>query len=302
MSVPLKHHHLPIFYLKRWTGADGRLCEFSRPHKEVIARRKYPAQTGYALRLYELKGVPPEKAQAIEQNFMQSVDTQAAEALGMLEVDDDRIHREPKPRSAWSRFIMSLLMRAPEDVTALKVGTIEEWARRMPDIEAKYAAVRGPDDPATIEEYFATFARDETERFAMSLAPTLIDHPKIGQLINNMHWFVIRPPASAGTFLTSDRPVIMTPTLGEEHAYILLPVGPHALFVATKDLDTKRIFLACDPEQRVEVVNRFIAAHAVGKVYGQDDTMLDYVRQNIGTQPRTSLLERLADLRRNQET
>ena len=27
-----KHHYLPVFYLKSWTGADGRLCEFSRPY------------------------------------------------------------------------------------------------------------------------------------------------------------------------------------------------------------------------------------------------------------------------------
>ena len=30
-----KHHYLPVFYLKQWAGKDGRLCEFSRPYKNV---------------------------------------------------------------------------------------------------------------------------------------------------------------------------------------------------------------------------------------------------------------------------
>lgn len=299
VSVPLKHHHLPVFYLKRWAGLDGRLCVFSKPHREIIARRKHPEQTGYEPRLYEMKGVPADSAQTIEQHFMQPVDTHAAEALAKLEKDDDRIRRDATVRSAWSRFIMSLLMRAPEDIAALKAGTLEEWARRVPDMEAKYAALRGPDDPATIEEFLALFAPDETERFAMSLAPAFMDHPKIGEMINHMRWFLVRPPVDAGEFLTSDRPVIMTSTLTEENAYILLPIGPQTLFVAVNDFETERRILAADPQRRVEVVNRFVAAHAVRAVYSRDDTKLDYVRQHMGTQPRSSLMDRLRDLRRS---
>jgi hypothetical protein len=81
MSIPIKHHHLPVFYLKRWVGDDGRLCQFSRPHLEVVAHRKYPSQTAYVERLYELPGLSLDKAQQIEQRFMQRVDSLAAEAL-----------------------------------------------------------------------------------------------------------------------------------------------------------------------------------------------------------------------------
>src|SRR6266702_584623 len=115
MSVPVKHHHLPVFYLKRWTGEDGQLCQFSRPHQEIVSHRRYPAQTGYVERLYELPGLPPAEAQRIEQGFMQRVDSLAAQALAMLENDESRITPNSKLRSAWSRFIMSLLMRTPED-------------------------------------------------------------------------------------------------------------------------------------------------------------------------------------------
>jgi hypothetical protein len=38
-----KHHYIPEFYLKQWAGSDGRLCEFNRPHKKVVAQMKHPS-------------------------------------------------------------------------------------------------------------------------------------------------------------------------------------------------------------------------------------------------------------------
>jgi hypothetical protein len=192
MSIPIKHHHLPVFYLKRWVGDDGRLCQFSRPHLEVVAHRKYPSQTAYVERLYELPGLSLDKAQQIEQRFMQRVDSLAAEALTALEDDIARMTQDLRLRSAWSRFIMSLLMRTPEDIATLKSVTSEEWNRAMPRLESEYSAVRTPNDPLTFEEYLALRDPQDVDRWAMSLAPLLIDHPMIGGLLNNMRWLVRR--------------------------------------------------------------------------------------------------------------
>jgi hypothetical protein len=30
-----KHHYVPVFYTKEWAGLDGRVCEYSRPFREV---------------------------------------------------------------------------------------------------------------------------------------------------------------------------------------------------------------------------------------------------------------------------
>jgi Protein of unknown function (DUF4238) len=54
-----KHHYTPVFYLKRWANTDGRLCEFSRPHKLVQPRRTNPDGTGYFRGLYTLDGLAP---------------------------------------------------------------------------------------------------------------------------------------------------------------------------------------------------------------------------------------------------
>jgi len=79
-------------------------------------------QTGGEDGLYELKGLPPEEAQRIETAFMKPLDTLANDALVMLESDDPRIRLDPKYRSAWSRFLMSLMMRMPTDISVLREG------------------------------------------------------------------------------------------------------------------------------------------------------------------------------------
>jgi len=81
---------------------------------------------------------------------------------------------------------MSLLMRTPEDISALKSGIADAWARSIPELKVKYAERRGPTDPATLEEYLAQRDLNERDRQAMSLAPHLMNHRKLGQLLNNM--------------------------------------------------------------------------------------------------------------------
>jgi Protein of unknown function (DUF4238) len=241
-----------------------------------------------------MKGLPPEQAQKVEQYFLRPVDTLAAEALVMLENGDDHINRESKWRSAWSRFLMSLLMRTPEDIAALKRGAAKKWAQRIPKIEAKYATKRGPNDPPTFKAYLDQFDADEVDRWGMSIAPTLIDHKGIGNILNNMRWLVRRITGDA-EFLTSDRPVVMSATLKETNAYIFLPIGPKAVFVAVNDLETQRMVEGREPAEQIEALNSLVAGHAVKYVYARDDSQLVFVRKHFSTRPQRSLMERLVD-------
>jgi hypothetical protein len=47
-----KHHYIPQFYLNRWAGTDGRLCEYSRPYDIVKPKFVHPSGTGYERGLY----------------------------------------------------------------------------------------------------------------------------------------------------------------------------------------------------------------------------------------------------------
>lgn len=74
MSNPNDHHYLPVFYLKRWTGADSRLVRFHRPYREVVASRPTPKSTGYEKDLYSLDGFQDGERQIIETEFFRPVD------------------------------------------------------------------------------------------------------------------------------------------------------------------------------------------------------------------------------------
>jgi hypothetical protein len=88
----------------------------------------------------------------------------------------------------------------------------------------------------------------------------------------------------------------MTATLREENAYILMPIGPKTLFVATNDAETEAALIGRHREELVAVLNQSIVGRAVSYVYAQDDKALIYVKEKMGTRQERSLGERLADI------
>jgi hypothetical protein len=115
MSIPRNHHYVPVFYLKQWTGADRRLCEYKSLRGRILTRRTFPAGTGYEKDLYRVEGLPDALAQAVESKFMHMVDTDAKHALEKI-VSGDNTPWDARMRSAWTRFILSLRFRNPEAV------------------------------------------------------------------------------------------------------------------------------------------------------------------------------------------
>jgi Protein of unknown function (DUF4238) len=105
-----KHHYIPVFYLKQWTGTDGRLCEFSKPYNEVKARRVHPDATAYVRGLNTIDGLPPWDEQYLEDVFFKIADNYAASALRIL-LAEKTWRFTLKERSGWSRYIVSLMLR-----------------------------------------------------------------------------------------------------------------------------------------------------------------------------------------------
>lgn len=104
-----------MFYQKRWAGRDERVCVYSKPHVEVKALRRHPDQVGLEYDLYTIPGVEFEAASHLERRFFLQTDNDASQALAIFE-HDPKAPLGARLRSGWSRFIMSLIHRAPEDV------------------------------------------------------------------------------------------------------------------------------------------------------------------------------------------
>jgi hypothetical protein len=155
MSKEGKHHYIPVFYLKQWAGADGRICEFSKPYDRVKARRVFPHATAYVHGLNRIPGLPPHEADFLESYFFKLSDDLAAKALQILLSGARTLKFSPKVKSGWSRFITSLMMRNPEMVERSMLAAKALYEQSRADLQASYARHRNPTDPPTYEEYTA---------------------------------------------------------------------------------------------------------------------------------------------------
>jgi hypothetical protein len=91
----------------------------------------------------------------------------------------------------------------------------------------------------------------------------------------------------------------MSLTLTEQNAFLFLPIGPDAMFVAVNDFETQQIVEGRDPIEQVAALNQLVAGRAVNFVYARNDSFLDFVRLHMGTRRRKTLIEQLVDYRRN---
>ena len=184
-------------------------------------------------------------------------------------------------RSAWTRFILTLLLRMPEDVIALK-GLAESYLIHGDDIEIKYRQLRSNDDPTSWTKWLETNAPNVIESAKFRIARSLMNHEKIGTDINNLTWSLVNTNQCRFEMLTSDRPVTMSSNMALEDAFILVPVGPRRFFLACRkgpSIDAKMA------ESVVTNSNKYVVTRAVKFVYGTSPSA-PLRREKYGNRPR----------------
>lgn len=280
-QISRKHHYIPVFYLKQWVGPDGKLCEFSRPYKEVKPRRTHPDGTAYERNLYTVPELPPERADAIERIFMKSADDLAARALQSL-----RRHRlaelTTRDRAAWARFIYSLVLRTPEYLARATRLIAEKMEESVDEVKDVYEERRGPGDPKTFEEFRAKFLTSPYNMSPNRVLHHLIDSERVIQHICSMRWDTALFHDLPHSFLTSDRPVIMTNGLAVPEAHIVMPISPDQLFVATLDETSFKNIQSMPTKLLAHRVNSRVAEQARRFVYGVDDRQLRFISNRLG--------------------
>ncbi|MGR9293659.1 DUF4238 domain-containing protein (plasmid) [Rhizobium leguminosarum] len=298
-NPPIKHHYIPAFYLSRWAGA-GKVTEFAKVHGgKVAVKAKGPDRTGYKERLYEMKGWEPELAQQVEEGYFKPVDTMAADALEILYRHGHAAPWTPTSRTAWTRFVMSLLLRCPEDIDAFREWWHEDFRRTDPEGEKRYQKSREPDDPATFSEYLDSQPLAVKERYLFEVLNKLLEHDSVGTNINNMNWRILETPASAPRLLTSDRPVIRSTSLKGEKGHVALPIGPRLLWIASHDMRFLNDLLRTDQTRLVKECNRQIVEGAVRFVWSADESQTRFIENRFGLSPQPRLIEQIIDRRRS---
>jgi len=147
--------------------------------------------------------------------------------------------------------------------------------------------------PETLVEFLEQ-RRGLAESSSLDTLKTLIDHFGLVQLLNGMVWTTLITPESKFEFLTSDRPVLMTASLGENNAYMLLPLGPRRIFAATKDHATMKLLRnKSSHTDFVRIVNTQVVSHAFKCAYGSDSSQLRFVQNHLATKKFEPIFSRL---------
>lgn len=295
-NIAVRHHYIPIFYTRQWTSEDGWLCQFSKPYLDKVKpKRVTPAMTGYADHLYDLDGLPERLAQQVETQFMRPLDDMAAVLL--QEIDAGRYNwTTRRRREAWATFVMSLLMRTPEEVRLFKEHYVASFFEVTPQKEADYRQFHARGAPRTLQAFLAATDRETVVRMALTTLVELMESPRVVEHIINMRWGIRNFALGVPSLLTSDRPVLVSNPLIGTSGYLMLPIAPNRLFYAVTDWATERR-LATEPWQRlIPAINRSICEQAVNFVYGKFDIALPFIQEHMGQVQQPSIVARMTAL------
>ena len=277
--MPQKHHYIPVFYLKRWVGDDGRLCVYSRWRARVEAKRMHPDATGYWKDLYAITGAGDETKNHLEGRFFSRADSSAAKVLTLFETGGELPDAET--RTAWSRFVMTLLHRNPEAISKWVSNAQRVAAEVADDFRKNYASRRLPTDPEKFEDYPLKSQDYYVAKSAVLTLQALIDSEPLGNHLNRMAW-VITPLRSSYSLLTSDRPLVMPNGLSNPASFLAMPIGPRRLFIAANDLAPAERLAQQDHDGLAAMINDAVAGQARRFVWGVDDRQLRFVERRLG--------------------
>lgn len=294
-NPPAKHHYIPRFQLAPWAVDDGKLWRFLQPHPGKIAiKRVAPAEIGYEKDLYITAGLPPAKAQQVEQLFMSRLDDQAAEAHQLL-LAGKLLTLTQKQRSAWSRFIMSQWFRTPPGLAYFKQAMTSILAAPDESIHARYKEMRQEGWPDTFEVLAGRMNPDFADQASMDLFRKMIDDPKNGHRLNNMPAVVIETSESH-EFLISDAALQQSSAgLFSAGGYLTLPIAPRKLFVAATKPEVVRSIRDMRRRDLISRHNRAVVRHASIFVGATDLSQEGFITANFGADEHQTLIKGLAD-------
>jgi Protein of unknown function (DUF4238) len=224
---------------------------------------------------------------------MKPLDTAANLALERI-MRGDSASWDSEQRSAWTRYILSLMFRNPASVRVVRNYIVEMWDVGIKELEANYAEHRRETDPATFEEYFVRTHPAAAQIGATNMIAEIIDNARVGPTIFDMHWSRIDLASSNVTLLNSDRPIDRPLGLSDPRAYIAFPIGPRTLFLASNDPTLARRVSRGDHTKAAKLTNKTIVSQAQEFVWGVDDSQLQFVQKYMGTIPERVIISRTA--------
>ncbi|UPK15813.1 DUF4238 domain-containing protein (plasmid) [Bradyrhizobium sp. 155] len=273
---PPKHHYIPVFYLREWTNHEGRLIEFSRPTgQEVQPRATAPKGTGFVRGLYRLDHLSGDAAEAFERFFFSLVDNLAKDSMDIL-LGRREVPFDHRSRSAWSRFVLGMLFRNPERLSATRKYVEDFTLDNYERDKIAYEAQKAEDDPEYIEYLVRNVAFT-----TMDWIKGMLESSKLGQHMNNMYWSV-RDVSDGGLKLfTSDRPVVMTNGLGYNWSNLVMPISPTKAFMATNTVEIMQQLKGMSTMEFIKLSNEKVLKYAQKFAWNTNADQINVARRYL---------------------
>jgi hypothetical protein len=114
-------------------------------------------------------------------------------------------------KAAWSRFIVSLMVRTPDKVQDIRAKGREKLRQTLEADPEEYARVRNGNPAETLWEWLQKTNPHVIENFGVSVLPEMMDSEMLNKGVMSGYWATMPVDASRFDLLISDRPLIYVP-------------------------------------------------------------------------------------------
>lgn len=226
-------------------------------------KRVAPSGVGFEPNLYRTTYEPtPERQQWLEMDFFQRIDDRAASALTKLELGQPST---PKERVGFGQFVLSLLHRTPARIA---------WM--MQELDRRIAS-----DPSSIPGW----SDEQLRNAALDMVADPVGSTNSSRQLASFRIFRIDVAGCGRTLLNSDRPAMISNGLLGDYGFIILPIGPHSLAIATQNEAVAKAFSGQEPRQLVRAMNDAVIQQADALIIPADDSHRRFIDNRLGRGP-----------------
>lgn len=151
MQESKKHHHVPVFYLSRWSGDDGKIHVIRNINGKIVRSNHAPDYLGFEYFLYSYsKDFDAADRAEIETKFFKPLDDAGAKIVSKMIAGDTM---EKGDKILWTQFLTAMKVRTPENVEKIKTEGRRALVREMESAQSEYETLKHATDPETAVEW-----------------------------------------------------------------------------------------------------------------------------------------------------
>ncbi|MBX3502116.1 MAG: DUF4238 domain-containing protein [Alphaproteobacteria bacterium] len=270
----MRHHYVPVFYLKQWAEQpDGKVPFYQWINDRIVPGRRTPENTGYEDDLYAKDKVPDTERHIIEESLFSPIDNAAAPIhRKMLQLEDCDL--TPDERAAWAVFLIAANARVPgivNEARAKYAASAREAFLKNPD---EYERAKGSASEATFVEWIDKHYPGLIDNFGLdTMARHITNSDRIREYVD-LKWSAHTIPDSNAPLITTDRPLWFWQNPSHPQFSIVMPLSPRSMFVAAHTEAFAENIARADHSDLAAKVNASLIHRARERVYGRIELSL----------------------------